>query len=84
MKNGLFLSLAAAVVLGLAAWRAPRAAPQTWEYRLVKEGQGGPGPQVLNTLGAQGWDLVSVVCTEAAISLGGGTGDCWYYLKRPR
>lgn len=56
--------------------RGNTAAPQTWEYRIVKEGQGGPGPRVLNALGAEGWDLASVVCTELAISLGGGTDEC--------
>lgn len=69
-------------------------ARQTWEYIIVQESDGAPGAKQLNNLGTQGWELVSVVCTEASISPinlqigggggGGGTDHCYYYMKRSR
>jgi len=45
---------------------------QKWEYKWVQE----PDDKTLNALGAQGWELVTVVNTS-------GSGILRAYFKRP-
>lgn len=77
MKNKLSLSLIVAVLMCMAAWNvyAQRSVPlrQNWEYKVDLEGK-----LDLNSLGAQGWELVTAVC------VGNNASNCWLYLKRPR
>jgi hypothetical protein len=61
--------------------RPPR---QTWEYmRLEFDGN----HSSLAPLGAEGWELVSIVCGHWGPYLGGATSKCVSYaafLKRPK
>lgn len=99
MKNRLYLSLVLVALVCLVGWTAhaqlQRNSParQTWDYIIVQEGDGAPGAKQLNNLGTQGWELVSVVCTEASVlpnlpsgggGGGGGTNYCYYYMRRAR
>lgn len=45
---------------------------QMWEYKVVRFAGGSENEQ-LNTLGAEGWELVAVIFSKIS----------WYYLKRP-
>ena len=80
------LSLVFAVLLsGLAGLHAaaqaksqPMRTQAAWEYREVRLGRTAPSQPGMNTLGAEGWELVSVVsaCEAAAYCQ-------WYaYFKR--
>jgi len=53
-----------------------------WEYKVVKLGPSSSNSeeQLLNELGAQGWDLVNFQPSSARAYPGEGT----YTLKRPR
>ncbi len=96
MKNRFYLSLIVVALLCLSGWTAhaqlQRSSParQTWEYMIILEGDGATASKQLNNLGTQGWELVSVVCTEASTFSdrlgggGGGTDHCYYYMKRAR
>lgn len=72
MRNRLYLSLGVVALFCLVAWTAPtqlqRTGPagQTWEYAIVLEGATDTPVNQLNKSGAQGWELVSVVCTDHA------------------
>jgi hypothetical protein len=47
-----------------------------WEYTSLRSTKGGHEEQrMLNQYGAAGWELVSVMI--------GGSGDFWFYFKRP-
>ena len=78
MRTGVrFISFAAvilaAVIICWSTYAQRPAAPRTvWEYRSVS----GASDADLNSLGAQGWELVAVS--------GGENTSARYYLKRAR
>jgi len=55
------------------AGTAAGAGQTKWEYRILPSGQ--DGTEQCNDLGAQGWELVSVVAHPAS---------SYYYFKRPK
>jgi hypothetical protein len=88
MKTKLWLAvIAAAVLFGVVGWtgygQPPLpAARTTWEYKvLYVPGVRNTSESVMNSLGAQGWELV----TFQAINNEGGTiGAGNYFFKRAR
>ena len=88
MKTRLWLIvIATAVVFGLVGWtsygqRVQRASQTTWEYKVVYvPGVRSMSEQAMNSLGSQGWELV----TFQAINNEGGTiGAGNYFFKRAR
>lgn len=65
----LWLSFIAVVILACAVcWTAfaqkQTSSLKTWEYKAVNQGSPYPDEKELNALGAQGWELVSVVETN--------------------
>ena len=88
MKKKVWLiSVVAAVLFGLAGWtgygqKQQRVAQTTWEYKVVYvPGVRNMSEGTMNTLGAQGWELV----TFQAINNEGGTiGAGNYFFKRAR
>jgi hypothetical protein len=53
-------------------------APQTWDYEVFEDYASILTITKLNKRGAQGWELVSVVCPR------GTEIPCLYYMKRAR
>ena len=82
------IAIAAIVLFGLVGWtgygqRQPQRVPQiTWEYKVqYVPGVRNMSEEMMNKLGAQGWELV----TYQAINNEGGTiGAGNYFFKRAR
>jgi hypothetical protein len=70
IRDLIWLTVVAAVVL--AAFFVQSNRPTRWEYRIEYGGQ-----NLLNNVGAEGWELVDVV----ALPHDGGVA---HYLKRPK
>jgi hypothetical protein len=73
--------LMAIVFLSLFGWsmRGQGSSKTVWEYKYVKVGDNNLAEKQLNELGAQGWELVTVVPRMSeGINYDGGV----YYLKR--
>lgn len=60
--------------------QAPPARPAAWEYRSVPMS---PGPQDLNGLGKEGWELVAATSYDGH-TIPGGLATTVYVFKRPR
>lgn len=79
-KTHWWLMVAVLASVCLMAWsgygQKQRAARATWEYKILDLRQEGNIDQTLNTLGAQGWELVSVQSD--------GTTSGTYFLKRAK
>lgn len=57
----------------------PAGSPRLWEYRTALGGSGSADAETaLNALGAEGWELVSVVPPH------GGAGQTVLYMKREK
>ena len=90
MKNRLYLSLVLVSLTCVAGWTAhaqlQKSSParQTWEYQEIQLATNQSSLPKLNSLGAQGWELVGV--TSACASSPNAALDCqwWAYLKRAR
>lgn len=81
--NRLLVGLIVGALLCLVGWTAhaeltrSTPAPQVWDYEVF-DAQASFDIARLKQRGAQGWELVLAVCPN------GTSGQCFFYMKRPR
>ncbi|MGI8916985.1 MAG: hypothetical protein ACR2H6_00180 [Pyrinomonadaceae bacterium] len=89
MKNKLFVMLFVFAGLGLTAWTAyaqqkANSGVQVWEYQEIHLSATQSSKPKFDQLGAQGWELVSVIVACPANPNATASCDYWAYMKRPR
>lgn len=81
MRSKLIVALLVVILLSFAVWsnhgKAASEKVTTYEYQVISNSASAPDSQQLNSLGAQGWELVGVTATE-------NSGQIILYLKRTR
>lgn len=78
------LAVSALVVTSLAGAQSQGRQAPTWEYREVQLSTSSSSLPAMNRLGAEGWELVSVVSACPGTNVTGNPTPCqwWAYFKR--